>query len=265
MFEVIYQLRRAERFAVFGTGSGMYHYLKFILSYRSKLECFVDRTPQKTIRKIPVIGINSIPDSVDTILIASSYYREIYFDLIKLYPNKQYISFYGVPNVLDRLGRHTYGVTLSTIENSGLIESIGSFCSINEHAKIGTIGNHRHELVTTFPLGNIVENFQPPTRDVNSKKIKIGNDVWVATNAIVLPGVTIGDGAVIAAGAVVTKDVPPYAIVGGVPAKVIKYRFNQPIITALLRIKWWDWEDSKIIENATLFYDIDKFISTHLK
>lgn len=79
-------------------------------------------------------------------------------------------------------------------------------------------------------------------------------------NAIIMRGVTIGDGAVVAAGAVVTKDVEPYAIIGGNPAKLIKYRFSQDTISKLLRIKWWDWSEDRINQNAELFLDTETFI-----
>lgn len=88
----------------------------------------------------------------------------------------------------------------------------------------------------------------------------IGNDVWIGANAIILQGVTIGDGAIIAAGAVVTKDVPPYAIVGGVPAKVIKYRFSDEVILKLLQIKWWDKPEEWIIQKLEKFTDVSGFV-----
>src|SRR5690606_29947135 len=91
--------------------------------------------------------------------------------------------------------------------------------------------------------------------------VKIGNDVWIGEDAIIMGGVKIGDGAIIAARAVVTKDVPPYSIYGGVPAKLIKYRFDNYIIKKLLAIKWWDLEESWIRENYYLFHDAEKFIS----
>jgi acetyltransferase-like isoleucine patch superfamily enzyme len=77
---------------------------------------------------------------------------------------------------------------------------------------------------------------------VNDKSVEIGNDVWVGTNAVIMGGIKIGDGAIVAAGAVVTKDVPPYAVVGGVPAKVIKYRFDADTIKELLALKWWNYD-----------------------
>ena len=82
-----------------------------------------------------------------------------------------------------------------------------------------------------------------------NKEVVIGNDVWIGGNVSILDGVVVGDGAIIAAGAVVTKDVPPYAVVGGVPAKVIKYRFNEQEIQALLHERWWDKDDSILLEN----------------
>jgi acetyltransferase-like isoleucine patch superfamily enzyme len=90
----------------------------------------------------------------------------------------------------------------------------------------------------------------------------IGNDVWIGACARIMEGVTICDGAVVAAGAVVTKDVPPYAIVGGVPAKVIKYRFDEATIQKLLKIKWWDKDQIWIQSHAKDFENVEKFINT---
>ena len=81
------------------------------------------------------------------------------------------------------------------------------------------------------------------------KRTTIGNDVWIGYEAVILAGVTIGDGAIIGTRAVVTKDVPPYTIVGGVPAKVIRKRFSDDVISALLKTKWWDWPADKIAKN----------------
>ncbi|MEW5726856.1 MAG: DapH/DapD/GlmU-related protein, partial [Pseudomonadota bacterium] len=84
--------------------------------------------------------------------------------------------------------------------------------------------------------------------------VRIGNDVWIGAAAMILDGVTIGDGAVVAAGAVVTREVPPYAIVGGNPAKVIRYRFPPEIVEELQRIAWWDWPDRRIKDFEPFFY-----------
>ena len=92
--------------------------------------------------------------------------------------------------------------------------------------------------------------------------IIIENDVWVGARSTIMSGVKISNGAVVAAGSVVTKDVPPYTIVGGNPARIIKYRFDESQIEKLLKISWWDWDEDKIRENAELMWssDIDKFI-----
>ncbi len=131
---------------------------------------------------------------------------------------------------------------------------IGKFCSIAAGAIIGA-DNHPTQWVTTSPgLKNI-------KKEIRFKKIEIGNDVWIGANAIIInskkDNIRIGDGAIIAAGAVVTGDIPPYAIAAGVPAKVVRYRFNDIIISRLLKSKWWDIPVSKLknldIENTENF------------
>ena len=86
-----------------------------------------------------------------------------------------------------------------------------------------------------------------------SKPCTIGNDVWIGCNATILRGVKVGDGAVIGANSLVNRDVPPYAIVGGVPARIIRYRFDERVVEQLLRIRWWDWSDEKIRAHIALF------------
>jgi chloramphenicol O-acetyltransferase type B len=128
---------------------------------------------------------------------------------------------------------------------------IGSFCSIGSGAAFIMAGNqgHRSDWISTFPFfwmsempafAGAANGFQPAGDTV------IGNDVWIGTEAIVMPGVRIGDGAVIGARAVVTNDVAPYAIVGGNPAKVIRKRFGDPDIARLLELRWWDWSDDDL-------------------
>lgn len=92
------------------------------------------------------------------------------------------------------------------------------------------------------------------------EKIGIGNDVWIGANVIILDGIEIGDGAVVAAGSVITKSVPPYAIVGGVPAKIIRYRFEKDKIEKLLILKWWDMDLAYLRKNFTKFHNIDGFL-----
>lgn len=177
------------------------------------------------------------------------------------------------------VGRGTYGYRyLEGHKDRPLgthVRSIGRFCSINVTARVW--GNHPLEYVTTHPFlcsSSFALNFSAEKTGVSSgyeceknmeeERITIGNDVWIGANVVILPGIKIGDGAVLAAGAVVTRDVDPYAVVGGVPAKVIKYRFSREVIDALLKIKWWDWPISKIQNNCALLYKTEQFVATFL-
>jgi chloramphenicol O-acetyltransferase type B len=128
---------------------------------------------------------------------------------------------------------------------------IGSFCSIGSGAAFIMAGNqgHRHDWISTFPFywmseveafNGAANGFEPAGDTV------IGNDVWIGSEAIVMPGVTIGDGAVIGTRALVTRDVAPYAIVGGNPARVIRKRFEEPRIDLLLEMRWWDWPEAHL-------------------
>ncbi|MCT4662053.1 MAG: CatB-related O-acetyltransferase [Tissierellales bacterium] len=128
---------------------------------------------------------------------------------------------------------------------------IGKFCSIASGAAFMMAGNqgHRHDWISSYPFfySDLSENANDGC--AFSGDTIVGNDVWIGTDAIILSGVHIGDGAVIAAHAVVTKDVPPYTIVGGNPARPIKKRFNDEYINLLLEMKWWDWP-IETIKNA---------------
>lgn len=144
---------------------------------------------------------------------------------------------------------------------------IGKFCSVAKNATFLLSGDHRHEWVTTYPFPALYRTWKGAEKITGHPKDKgnivVGNDVWIGRNSIILSGVSIGDGAVIAAGSVVTKDVEPYSIVGGVPARMIKYRFNAGQIKALLEMKWWDWEFEKINRNLTKLCNsnVDDFIN----
>ena len=122
---------------------------------------------------------------------------------------------------------------------------IGSFCSLADGVYIlSGISNHRVDTVSTKNFGNLFP--EVPSAPIVKGPTVIGSDVWIGRNAIILPGLKIGHGAVVGAGAVVTKDVPPYAIVAGNPAKVLRRRFDDEIVEALLKIEWWNWTDEKI-------------------
>lgn len=142
---------------------------------------------------------------------------------------------------------------------------IGKYCSISWNVSIGG-ANHDIEKLTTCPLIRLFDDAGTDYQSYLNESVHIGNDVWIAAGSHVLRGVTIGDGAVIAANAVVTKDVPPYAIVGGVPAKLIKYRFNEEIIKELENLKWWNWSNEKIIAARSLFHkELNEKIIEELK
>ena len=136
------------------------------------------------------------------------------------------------------------------INNDRLV--IGKFCSISCGAKfIFNCANHTLKSLSTYTFPLFFEEWDLPKSEVasawdNKGDIVIGNDVWIGYDAVIMAGVTIGDGAIIGTRAVVTKDVEPYSIVGGVPAKEIRKRFAPEVITRLLELQWWNWPDDKI-------------------
>jgi len=131
---------------------------------------------------------------------------------------------------------------------------IGKYCSIACGAKfIFTSANHTLKSLSTYPFPLFWEEYGLNKMDVtqawdNKGDIVIGNDVWIGYEAVIMPGIHIGNGAIIGTRAVVTKDVEPYSIVGGVPARPIKKRFNDETIERLQSICWWDWDKEKILE-----------------
>ena len=146
------------------------------------------------------------------------------------------------------VGEHSYFAHSTHIANKKNV-FIGKYCSLANGVCIG-VANHPYNILTTHPFTYIDNDIQlygdmPVDKEnrvtrVATKKTYIGNDVWIGHNATIIAGVKIGDGAIIGAGAVVTKDVEPYSIVGGIPAKIIKYRVSTEIIEQLLEINWWD-------------------------
>ena len=131
---------------------------------------------------------------------------------------------------------------------------------------MGLNNSHDHRKVFSFDLGNFDWFFYPPYVVTNMRggTIKMGSDVWLGYGVHLKSAsnekpLTIGDGAIIAADSVVVKDVEPYTIVGGNPAKFIKYRFSEDVIEALMKIKWWNWPADKIYENWPKFQDPKKF------
>lgn len=171
------------------------------------------------------------------------------------------ILYENVTIAFSTLNDHTYIQKGSTIFNA----QIGKFCSIAAGVSIGP-GIHKTNFVSThnaFYLHStpLIKKYSKIDTYSSFATVKIGNDVWIGEKSIILDGVTIGNGSVIAAGAVVTKDVEPYSIVGGVPAKFIKKRFDDKIISFLLNSNWWDKSDDWFKENYKLFYSPEEFLA----
>ena len=139
---------------------------------------------------------------------------------------------------------------------------IGKFCAIAKDVTFIMNGaNHQTSGFSTYPFfifGNGWEKFVPKSNDLPFKgNTEIGHDVWIGYNATIMPGVKIGSGAIIASKSVVTTDVPAYSVVGGNPAKVIKTRFDDKTINALLDIAWWDWSNDKITAHLDVITQCD--------
>ena len=166
------------------------------------------------------------------------------------------------------VGKHTYGkVIVDAYEGSEEELKIGKYCSISRDVRFINGGIHPAEWVSLYPfrikwqLEGAYSDGMPTTKG----PINIGNDVWIGTGSTILSGVTIGNGVIVMAGSIVTKDVPAYTIVSGIPSKPVKKRFSDEEIEALEMIKRWDWTEEKIKENINLLSaaDLKEFIQTH--
>lgn len=291
--DTILSLAAAREIWIYGAGKGGLILLDELRQKAINVQGFVDKQADilKTICDLPVKKIEDM-DFINSYIIISlrgwdtSVIEE--FDRQKIDIHDYYYIAAGTDfNTEDiiyrgcRIGRYTYGYQ-ELLEYYPIAKSIGRYCSINGTARI--YNNHPLECVTTHPFidyasfsswenyiqkRELVNRFgthwnnaiyeDSPIR--NNRSVIIGNDVWIGANVVILPGVSIGDGAVLAAGAVVTKDVEEYAIVGGVPAKLIKYRFTEEQIHKLQQIKWWDWPHKEIEEHIEEFYQSEVFMN----
>lgn len=168
-----------------------------------------------------------------------------------IHKNAQVYRFSKVVNSI--IGRYTYigiGTKVINVE-------IGQFCSIATNVYIGleshTLANISTSPIFTEKYNALRQSWTNKDIHLSSERTIVGNDVWIGYGALIKAGVKIGDGAIIGAGAVVVKDVPPYAIVGGVPAKIIRYRFSEMVISRLLDLKWWNVSEEILKNNISVF------------
>ena len=172
---------------------------------------------------------------------------------------KTYTPFFlkdGLNNPLYSIGSYTYGRPTIFEWGEGTSLEIGKFCSIADNVSIFLGGNHRSDWASTYPFNKILP-FKNVAQDIqghpSSKgNVIIGNDVWIGYGATILSGIKVGSGSIIGAFSVVTKDVLPYEIVAGNPARHIRYRFDDVIINNLMRIEWWNLEDNEIVKISAL-------------
>jgi virginiamycin A acetyltransferase len=145
--------------------------------------------------------------------------------------------------------------------------SIGKFCSIGPNLLAGH-GIHPINGISTSPMFYSTQKqngftLSATDKVAERKPISIGNDVFIGANVTILDGISIGDGAVIGAGAVVSKNIPPYAIAVGAPIQIIRYRFDEPTIEQLLRVKWWEFSEDKLGLVESHFFEVETFLSKY--
>ncbi len=162
------------------------------------------------------------------------------------------------------IGTGSYGLPIVHDYHEGSTLKIGNYCSIADNVQIFLGGQHRIDWVSSYPFSQFYQmdsEFNKNT-SVSRGDVIIGSDVWLCANCTILSGVTIGHGAVIANGAVISRDVEPYAVMAGNPAKLIKWRFDEPIRADLLESKWWEWPEDEVksILNILCTSDLSNFI-----
>lgn len=288
----IYMMAAQKQIYIYGAGNGGKILANIIKKYGFCFEAFIDQRAAEieSFCGYPVKDISEIKREDSFIIVSLRSYSADIVETIKKFGismsqiyviaagedfNKEDILYKGCS-----IGRYTYGYE-SLLREYPIVASIGRYCSINNTARIWN--NHPTRCITTHPFLdhprfiswdkyveriNMVNKYgkyknnhgyeNSAIRD--NRSITIGNDVWIAANVIILPGVNVGDGAILAAGAVVTEDVEAYTIVGGVPAKMIKKRFTDEEIEILLDIKWWNWPHVNIEKSIEYILKPNEFI-----
>lgn len=210
------------------------------------------RLIDRTIKSIKVLIIKIKKRNINRI--CDSSYSELYCLKDEL---RDSVADYNSANVI--IGDYTYGHPNVLCYEPDSLCKIGKFCSIAQGVSILVDVDHRTDWNTTYPFNVLLEKSYRNIKGHPYKKgnVIIGNDVWIGMDAKIMSGVEIGDGACIAAGSVVTKDVPAYAIVGGCPAKLIRKRFSEDRIQKMLEMKWWDWDVEHICEAIAMLQSND--------
>lgn len=277
--------RGNRRFVIFPYGDlGMQ--VKTILNnvYGIQEEYIIDNHLCKYNLQIKSIDCLKTVDCKDLVVILASVSDYFYEDLKNMitpyFKEEQIVDFYKKNGVAEeyqtKVGKYSSGALCKHY----LVESVGSFCSFAEGVDV--VLNHPTNYITTHSLIyqekiKLESGYDAAGRDgkpcmegikprgvVKSRRITIGNDVWLGKNVIIANGANIGNGVIAGAGAVIIKDVPDYAVVVGVPARIIRYRYNPEQIAALNRIQWWNWTDDEIRANYDdLYLPIDEFIAKY--
>ena len=273
------------RVMIFGAnddGRDLFHQLKpLILIKAIDVIAFIDNDSRLIGREIEGKKI-IFPEQVtnyeyDLIVVAPIFFSEILRQLIDLGVSEDMIipyledhtrNFGDMDREFDdvKIGKYSYYKRGTKLMNC----NIGRFCHIGDNCAIGLFG-HDTSQVTTYPLkyhfdNSVVDVSQDSTADAvrKSRQTIIKNDVYIGESVTIFAGVTVGNGAVIGARAVVTKDVPDYAVVAGVPSQIVRMRFSDKIVDDLLDIQWWQWSDDKIKSHIEDFHlDVETFVISH--
>lgn len=165
-----------------------------------------------------------------------------------------------------KIGTRSYGFEGKVFEpGDGDLVSVGNWCSCADGAQLIVTGRHGTS-VGSFPFSTVLRGGSDPRDKVPKGPITIGHDVWICTSAIILSGVTLGTGSIVGAGAVVTHSCPPFSVIAGNPAIIVRKRFSTEIVSRLLALAWWDWPEEKVLEHIEDFYlPVETFLFKHME